>query len=400
MAKIATIRTLSAMTWLLLAACADSHEATTATAGERGAEPEGNVKSDGNAKSDSNAKSNGNAKEDSSAKDEGAAAAEGTRNANDDAAQLAMDECGLATRWGGDQYCIQPPPADKGFQVHIGPADYDNPDPRYVLEPGQEVTEIFPATSGNDREVYYYYRQYRMRPGSHHMIIMTTGSELRRLGGSQNLAKDNPDLGIIPPENRGVGMKLGPSTPLLVNLHYINATSAPILKEVWVNFWYKDAAEVTEPAFEMFSGTPMNVAPGEHRVIRGECPLSEAGRLLTVYGHRHANNRRFSVWRTHDAQQDLIYEDYDWEDPLVLEFNSTLANTAADSAKKTAGGWSGELDLVPGDKLSFECDIVNATDRTFVGRNEALDDEMCILVGDTAGARVPPRCSSTSTLLP
>src|SRR4029079_15135893 len=28
----------------------------------------------------------------------------------------AMDECGLNSGWPGDEYCIKPPPADKGFQ--------------------------------------------------------------------------------------------------------------------------------------------------------------------------------------------------------------------------------------------------------------------------------------------
>src|SRR5690348_8698098 len=28
---------------------------------------------------------------------------------------LALDECGLDTGFAGDQYCIKPPPADKGF---------------------------------------------------------------------------------------------------------------------------------------------------------------------------------------------------------------------------------------------------------------------------------------------
>lgn len=30
---------------------------------------------------------------------------------------LAMDECGLDTQWRGDEYCIEAPPADQGFQV-------------------------------------------------------------------------------------------------------------------------------------------------------------------------------------------------------------------------------------------------------------------------------------------
>jgi hypothetical protein len=41
---------------------------------------------------------------------------------------LVMDECKLDTGYIGDEHCILPPPADKGFQVHYGPTDYDSPE--------------------------------------------------------------------------------------------------------------------------------------------------------------------------------------------------------------------------------------------------------------------------------
>src|SRR5262245_9784454 len=48
------------------------------------------------------------------------------------------EPCDLHTQWEGDEYCIKPPPADKGFQIHIGPTDYANPEPKYLMEPGTE----------------------------------------------------------------------------------------------------------------------------------------------------------------------------------------------------------------------------------------------------------------------
>lgn len=305
---------------------------------------------------------------------------------------LAMDECGLDTGWVGDEYCINAPDAADGFQLHIGPSNYDNPDPRYVMEPDDEITESFMDTSGNTSDKFYYWRQYRMRPGSHHLIVSAGGFGGRRLGGSQNPAKDNPTAGIIAPENQGVGMPIGANTPISMQLHYLNYTTEPILKEVWVNFWYRDPADVTEPTKEVFSMSPMFVQPGTHVVIQGTCPISTTGRLLTTYGHVHANNNRFSAWRVRGAQRDLLYESYDWQHPAVLEYSSTVTNPPADSATKTSGGWNGIVDLMPGDNLYFECDITNATQSVFLGANEAKDDEMCILVGDSIGAQVPVGC--------
>jgi hypothetical protein len=310
---------------------------------------------------------------------------------------LAMDECGLHTSWQGDEYCINPPAADKGFQMHIGPSNYDNPESQYILQPGGEVTETWPATSGNAQDVYFYWRQYRMRPGSHHLII-TAGSALgagRRLGGSSNLAKDNPEGGVIAPENEGIGMQLSAKTAISNSLHYFNFTDKPIIKEVWVNFWYRDKADVTQPTIEVFSMLGMGIAPGQHIIKHGSCPITQAGRMLTTYGHVHSHDKRFSVWRTRGGQKTLVHEAYNWEDPNVSEFSSTVMNPTLDPADKKDGGFSGVLDLAAGDSVDFECDIVNDTNFTFVGQNEAMNDEMCIMIGDTVGATVPGLCTST-----
>jgi hypothetical protein len=142
----------------------------------------------------------------------------------------------------------------------------------------------------------------------------------------------------------------------------------------------------------------MNVPPGQHLLIHGSCPITQTGRALTLYGHRHANNKRFSIWHVRGGERDLVFEDYDWEHPAVLEYNSVTINTPPDPANHVAGGTSGILDLMPNDSLDFECDVVNMTTHTFVGQNEAIDDEMCIMVGDTAEAQVPGRCTYTNTV--
>jgi len=310
---------------------------------------------------------------------------------------LALDECNLDTKWLGDEYCVLPPAADKGFQLRVGPTDYDNPGSQYLVNPGQELNEVIPATSGNDQEVYYYWRQYRMRPGSHHMILSKgggIGGGGGRMGGSQTPAKDSPTGGVIAEENQGVGMRLAANTPLSFSLHYYNFSDAPIIKDVWVNVWYRDAADVTEPASEVFSMLPINISPGRHVVLSGDCSINGTGRLLTLYGHRHANNLRFSAWRERGGMRDLVFEDYDWEEPTVMEYSSVITNQPPNPAAKAAGGYSGVLDVKPGDNIHFECEITNMTNNTFRGANEAIDDEMCILVGDSVGATISPLCAS------
>ena len=325
------------------------------------------------------------------------------------------------TKFEGDELCIAPPPSDKGFQVHIGPSDYDNPDEvaPYMIKAGAELTQNYFLKSANDQDIYYYRRQYRMRPGSHHMIVSAIavdhpdgwdtaptasgdagtsaappvsggfGDIGRRLGGSQNESKDNP-VGEIPPEDVGIGMPLAAHTQLSINLHHYNGSERDRLREEWVNFWYVDPNEVTQQATEMFAvgGYAMAVAPGEHPTLHYTCPVSEDGRVLEMYGHRHAHNVRFSAWRTRGDQRDLVYDGFNWKDPLVLEFSSVTTNPTPDDATKKEGGWSGILDLKKDDIIEWECEVVNDGSTTLHFTNETVNGEMCILVGDTIGPTI------------
>jgi hypothetical protein len=287
-----------------------------------------------------------------------------------------------------------PPPPDMGFQVHVGPSSYDNPEPNFVLQPGQETNMTFPAGNSPPEDIFYYYREYRMRAGSHHMIL-NAGSSIgigiggRRLGGSSTSAKDNPPCGEIAPENEGVGMPLSANTAISANLHYFNVTgTGPVLQEIWVNFWYRDPALVKEQAKEMFAmgGLAMAISPGQHTTLGPySCGVTQPGRVLTMYGHYHANTVRFSAWRTRGGQRELVLEDYDWHEPLALEFNSVVENNPADAATFTAGGHNGILDLQAGDALEWECEVDNQTNGVLTFSNEAVTGEMCILVGDTIG---------------
>lgn len=307
-------------------------------------------------------------------------------------AKLAMDECGLDTKYTGDEYCILAPAAEKGFQLHIGPTDYNNPDPKYVLQPGEENVTNFTATSTNDKDVDYYYRQYRMRPGSHHVILTASG---KSMGGTQNLARDNPVNGMIPPENSDIGLPLAAHTAVSANMHHYNFTDKPIIRELWVNYWYKEPGTVKQTAKSVFSMTGVSAAVAHsHVVVGASCPVTGTGHVLTLSGHRHLNNVRFSIWHSSGGKKTLILDDYDAEHPASLEYNSLTTNIAPDPTKKVTGGTSGVVNLMQGDTLDFECEIVNNTDKNFFGANEAADDEMCILTGDTVGASVTAGCTA------
>jgi hypothetical protein len=293
-----------------------------------------------------------------------------------------------------------PPPPDKGFQLHIGPADYKNPDPKYVMMPGDERTDTFTATSTNDQKRHFYVREFRMRPGSHHNIIsLTTGGGFgmgRRIGTSNALTEDSPKGQIIAPENEGVGIPIDAHAPINVSLHSNNFGTKPQLREVWVNFWYKEEGSVKEEVEQMFQtgDTTFAVQPKQDTMLGPyRCTINGNGRMLWFYGHRHANNQRFSAWRIRGGQRELFYEGYNWEEPMVLEYASNVKNRTPERDKQIEGGWSGILDMKAGDVLEWECHVVNKTDGILRFTNETYTGEMCImdaeLVGANCGSALP-----------
>jgi hypothetical protein len=303
-----------------------------------------------------------------------------------------MGTCGLSTKWKGDEYCIKPPPADKGFQMHLGPSNYDNPEPQWVLQPGQEWVMTFPATSANDKSIYFYVRQYRMRPGAHHTIVRDL-SNGRRLSGS-DVNQDHPVGGITAPENADIGIPLAAHAQLSTDHHAINTTDQPLLQEVWVNFWYVDPSKVKEATNLLYDPGDINVNIAPHAdVVLGPygCDIDTTGRLISMFGHVHANDVRFSAWRNRGGKRDLIYESYHWEDPLWLEFTSIAKNNAPDPMGMNDGGWTGILDLQKGDSLEWECHEVNQQDTTLHFTNQTYAGAMCIIIGDLVGSKCVSR---------
>jgi len=306
---------------------------------------------------------------------------------------LRMDECGLDTEYDGDEYCILPPPAADGFQIHVGPSNYTNPEFQYLLPANSESTADFPVTSTNDHPIHFYFREFRMRNGAHHNIVTANdGGALglgHRIGTTNRLAEDSPSGGIIAPENEGVGIPLAAFAPINVNLHSINTTDKTQLKEVWINFYYRDEADVTEPVNEMFATGSVTFAiqPHEDTMLGPfSCNVTGSGRMLWMYGHRHANNVRFSAWRMRGGMRDVIYEAKNWEEPLVLEYSTTVTNKTPNLDMNIEGGWNGILDLQAGDQIGWECHVINQTDGVLRFTNNTYTGEMCIVDAELVGA--------------
>lgn len=330
----------------------------------------------------------------------------------DDGGVLEDNACHLHTQFAGDANCIPPPDEAVGFQIHVGPQDYDNPDDIWLMQPTAESTQCYHIYTPNTEPIYYFKQQYRMRPGSHHMIIEAGGDPsapegwgdcgniVGSIGGTQHTIEDFPPNGVVAPEDQGLGRLVQPHTAFDIQLHFYNLTEEPTLREVWANFLYKPESEVTAN-LGMLGGFGMigTIDPGATVQREGFCTYEQAlpppgastERIVALFGHAHAHNTRFAVYKENPTKgtSEVVYDNYDWAEAPTYVYNSLIENPAVDAAKKANGATSGLLELGPGDQLHYTCDIVNDSANTLKFGNEVQTAEMCNLFGSVVGPGFP-----------
>jgi hypothetical protein len=334
------------------------------------------------------------------------------------------------TPYGGDEYCILPPPPDQGFQLGVHPGgnlgywdkmwagDYSfyrdaaitKP---YELAPGDETVQNYhgkyevPADQS-----FFYRRQFRGRYGSHHGVVNFTrtqvseeawqpGGDLEFGGGEvmmvQNAHTDYPPGSLaIPPEEVGLGNRLS-TTGATFNLHHFNITESALLRENWINVWYVPADQVTKVARNIIAMAPVDYPVGMVLDSAGAFNASGETQVLNLWGHHHAWTTRFHAWieRAGGGAEELIYDSYDWYDMPTFAYNSLVKNPEPGIAGQD-GAYSGPITLEAGDVIRFNCHVettqkhadalgVELPTAALRYGNQAIDAEMCILIGQQTG---------------
>jgi hypothetical protein len=312
--------------------------------------------------------------------------------------------CNISTGYAGDEYCIEPPAPGAGMQLHYGPKNYNDQEEvnRYLIQPNEEITDCVFVTTPNDTEVYFHGYHSRMRPGSHHLLLYVQetrrpesagpercnqGVDTRNIFGAQTSVLD-VDKQVEGEENEGLAVKLGPNLQGVVQVHFINTSTEPMLREAWANLVYVDPASVTmlgDPIF-FIGGALMNVPPGTTQVIKGKATAPSTApadgiRLVAATGHYHAHTTRFSAWKTIGGQREPLMEDFDWHEPSLIQFNSKTKNALPNPAGRKAGGFSGIVALKAGDTIEWECEVMNDGDVPLTFGNEVYTAEMCNMFG-------------------
>jgi hypothetical protein len=319
---------------------------------------------------------------------------------------------------GGDNLCMKPPV--NGYQLHVGPANYDDPVEieKWTLPAGgipggggPDYNWCYYMKTPNDHDIYTNGYVAHMRPGSHHYIMfgLGAGADVPDSTGPSSCANRNAQIGGganflsgatrqvqtatmfgDAPEDVGLGSPMAAHEQLNMNLHFVNITDKPVLQELWVNMFEKAADEVTDvvKAMEWLGGLSMNIKPHTQQTLQSPAsscaaPLSDT-RLLGVTAHMHANTVRVSMYHQAPgaAAKELIFDDFNWEEPTVWRFNNTIKNDLPDrAASKSGSPKNGVFMATPSDTFSWECEVNNTQDVALQFSDKAYSGEMCNVFG-------------------
>ncbi len=355
------------------------------------------------------------------------------------------------TQFPGDNFCILPPPPDKGVQYGVHPqgkqwfaqvstgdlSGYDNLSEEWTMKDGEEESANYETAAPNPTEAKYYRSYTRMRPGSHHMIVnsdpakpgndtwvpVSAGGLLEgasgllggavALPGAQRPDENRPQPLKKPDEDSGLYSVFPASAKVTFNMHHFNATSGTILKEVWTNLWWEDDARIqmhTMKGLDVTQVFTMNIPPGATQDLHYSWTISQPIRVMEAFGHRHAWTSNFSAWvENPDGQTEIMYQSFDWMDEPTYRYDSITQNAKPAPENRVDGASSGVRMLMPGQKLHFNCHIEYTDARAATEKaprpaeigalrfaNEAFTAEMCILFGATAAVEIgPPTADNT-----
>ncbi|WP_437645331.1 hypothetical protein [Sorangium sp. So ce362] len=273
---------------------------------------------------------------------------------------------------------LEPPAEGAGVQYRM----------TSTIQPGEEVErcQLFvapPEGLNVNREVVRY------SGGSHHVLLYTTpytkiptetinGVALDAtqvhdcsngpqaewdvngvVAGSQSPDR-NSFLGELP---EGVAVKVAPGTVLLMNTHYLNASSAPLETDARINLYTIADDEVEIEAGMLFHYNPFISVPArDESSARMRCTTEKDISVVRIQSHMHRRGVGYVAQKVDlDGKMTELYAHEKWEGVPSQEFTPFL-------------------EVKAGEALDYRCDFRNSEDRD-IAQGLTTKDEMCMLIG-------------------
>lgn len=242
-----------------------------------------------------------------------------------------------------------------------------------MMAPGREVTHCYHVNLHNPEPIDVVRFQTAGRAGLHHFNVFA--STLDRADG-WGPCPNSVDLfvGARPildgsgsavdyrfPD--GLALRLEPNTLIIVQAHFINASTAPLMAQ-FVTSFHRSPSPATQ-LVDVYGFTTFDITlpPRKQTTITKDCLMSDRIHLLTMSTHFHARGIRAtgSLIRRDSTSPMQLYETESWSEPRVLKFAPAMYVTE-------------------GDTIRFECAYDNKGDTT-VRYGPSANDEMCFLFG-------------------
>ena len=336
------------------------------------------------------------------------------------------------THYTGDEFCILPPPPDKGLQIGVHPqgtsdwaelsaGDYsgyaDSEATRsFEVAPGSEIVQTYDNLISNTEAHDYFRIDSRMRPGSHHLVSWfntmpgkvegwepVTKDEFgglatsRQLYNVQSTHSDRPAAVEVAPEDEGLGSTFPADSVISLQLHHINTTLEPLLREVWINLWWMpEDSKAMAPVTPGIALASIDYPPNQLIDNVGTYTRPTDTRIVSVFGHRHAWTTRFSAELIRaSGETEEMYDSFDWLEMPTYQLDSLTQNPPPDVERERDGAISGVTILHPGDQIRFHCYVdttqvqagklhVPVPSSNLAFANESITAEMCVLYLEVA----------------
>lgn len=263
--------------------------------------------------------------------------------------------------------------------------------PAFTLQPGDEKQYCYYTTLENAEAIGVRRIASSMTPGSHHMIVFKNRGEARpdgtleeceTFGAVRGLADipvwlyaaQDPETELVMPQD--VGVAIAARQPVIVNMHYLNLSDAPLTATVHVELEaYKPSFTFTPAHTFVTFNTEIDVPPGAQGSAGGSCDVSPETKfvLMSTHSHKYTTSAR------------------------VLDGDQTVLETR-DWAHATVGRWDAPYYSFTSGKLDYRCEYTNTTAQPLRTGESAIANEMCMAVGVQFPAHGDTYCINNFTI--
>ena len=234
---------------------------------------------------------------------------------------------------------IQAPAPGEGFQLSIN---------SFTVSPNTEREVFVSRATPNTSTVYVNKFVLQGRPNSHHFVLygfqnnnslppVNTVRDLYNADGSINTTTffqmqnhiflaGGTDVNAAYTFPAGVALKIPAATRLDLNAHYFNKQTSSLTGENYINMYTVPQSSVVKEAQSInFPNYSFSIPAFTRKTITTDFTFSKAVTVITLTSHFHKMGEKFQIKIFGGARNgELVYENTDWEHPLVLNLTTPI----------------------------------------------------------------------------